>query len=119
MTRHLSVTPVGRLVRVGAAKLLPRPARKSADDSGAKVLALPRPAGASWLRAADAELQHGQVWWVKTESNAELWAQVDGYDVVRGKQLWRAIGILSHRQVKVRAVLEGSCPRIGGRRARR
>ena len=119
MTRHLSVAPVGRLVGAKTSKLLPRPSRKSGDSTGAKVLPLPRPAGASWLRVADAELQHGQVWWVKTESNAELWAQVDGYDVVGGKQLWRAIGILSHRQVKVRAVLEGSCPRIGGRRARR
>lgn len=112
--RHLSLTPlVSSRRKTGHRDPAPGPARPCPER------ALPDPQGETWLTPDEAELLHGQVWWVRTTGGAELWAQLDGYDTVSGRQVWRAIGILSHRQVRVRKVLAGTCPRTGGRRARR
>jgi hypothetical protein len=75
-------------------------------------------AGGTWLTPRQAELQHAQVWVVKTASGSIVWGQIDGYDTERGKKYWRAITLSPRRFVQVRKVLEGSCPRVGGRRER-
>jgi hypothetical protein len=76
------------------------------------------PAGV-WLWPEAADIQHGQVWSVLTRSGAVVaLAQIDGYETVRGRRFWTAINLQSRRRVKVSCVLEGSCPRIGGRRER-
>lgn len=72
-----------------------------------------------WVSPDDFDVQHGQVWTVKTRGGAVIrLAQLDGYDTRAGRQVWRAINLETRRLVVVRAILHGSCPRLGGRRER-
>jgi hypothetical protein len=78
----------------------------------------PADGGGIWLSPDEADVQHGQVWVVRTVGNGLGWAQIDGYEVERGRKYWRAISLTTRRVVQVKKVLEGSCPRVGGRRER-
>jgi hypothetical protein len=72
-----------------------------------------------WLSPDKVDLQHGQVWTIRTRGGVIVaLAQIDGYDTERGRRYWRAINLDTRRPVQVRHVLQGSCPRVGGRRER-
>ncbi len=77
-----------------------------------------KPSG-SWLTPTQADVQHGQVWTVRTRGGIVIpLAQLDGYVTESGRRYWRAVNLDTRRLVQVQWVLEGSCPRIGGRRER-
>lgn len=81
-------------------------------------LAPPADGAGIWLSPEQADVQHGQVWVIRTTGNGLGWGQIDGYDVRRGKKHWRAISLATRRTVQVKKVLDGSCPRLGGKRER-